>query len=209
MALEYTLQQACLVPPGAELRLSGLVIEGRGRWRTCGSLMARPPPRCARSRTDRRLQPAQSMPTSRCASVSRARLSDRQAGRQARTHALGMAGAQCGLRERALGDAMPYPGYRCSQSHTLPVFAASSLAQFRVVKTNKRGKAQNRILELNFQDGVITVRAASPIAPRLPSLTHLRAHRRTLWCSPPRVVSRHCRTKTRGVKSRRPITPRR
>jgi hypothetical protein len=33
-------------------------------------------------------------------------------------------------------------------------------AQFRVVKTNKRGKAQNRILELNFQDGVITVRSA-------------------------------------------------
>jgi hypothetical protein len=59
-----------------------------------------------------------------------------------------------------------------------------------VVKTNKRGKAQNRILELNFQDGVITVRAASPRVSRLPSLacactdarTHARARRPVRFC---------------------------
>eukprot|EP01052_Picozoa_sp_SAG31_P032052 SAG31_NODE_3471_length_4234_cov_2.458525_4_plen_91_part_00 len=38
--------------------------------------------------------------------------------------------------------------------------AVRRVTQFRVVKTNKRGKAQNRILEMNFTDGIIKVTVA-------------------------------------------------
>ena len=41
--------------------------------------------------------------------------------------------------------------------------------QFRVVKTNKRGKAQNRVLELNFTDGIIQV---PPFPGEIVSLSH-------------------------------------
>jgi hypothetical protein len=42
--------------------------------------------------------------------------------------------------------------------------AADGKAAFRVVKTNRRGKAQNRVLELNFTDGVISVRRRRRLA---------------------------------------------
>eukprot|EP01050_Picozoa_sp_SAG11_P014824 SAG11_NODE_1864_length_4154_cov_1.816769_6_plen_115_part_00 len=37
-------------------------------------------------------------------------------------------------------------------------YVTCSRLQFKVVKTNKRGKSQNRVLELNFTDGIIKVR---------------------------------------------------
>lgn len=65
--------------------------------------------------------------------------------------------------------------------------------QFRVVKVNKRGKAQQRILELNFTEGIISVRAMSVFggavlsAMLVPGCVCERERSRICACKPPRA----------------------
>ena len=40
--------------------------------------------------------------------------------------------------------------------------ATAGVETFNVLKVNKKGKTQSRVLELNFTDGIISVRACRP-----------------------------------------------